>query len=507
MEKYIKIDKLIRNARSGLIVFLVALPLCLGIALASGAPLMSGLIAGIIGGLVVGSISNSKVSVSGPAAGLSIIVFQGINDIGSFQNVGYAIVLSGLFQISLGLIKSGRITDYLPLSVIEGMMSSIGILLIIKQVPYIFGENSYHDIYDAITMHKKHIFHSGAIFLGGLSIILYITFRYFNLERYKAFHIIPFPLLLVAGTSIIALYLRTTPMSLSDSDFVHIKDFVNNYNLFQNLNWQGLALLVQPGTIKLAFIIAIVASIESLLSIEAADKLDPEKSTTNKDRELVAQGIGNIASGFLGGLPITSVVVRSSVNVQSGANSRASAIIHGFYILIAILFMTQLIDLIPLATLATILIFTGYNLAHPQLIKKIYHHGISQFVPFIITIISVLATDLLKGVLIGFISTIFFTLKDHYYVQNKQLNKLNHDNSTIEIKFGSHLTFLLKKQIKSQIHAIPNNSICTLNFGQTIHIDHEIKEIFKDFIRDAIHKNISLVIDDRKNLLEGSSND
>ncbi len=507
MVKFIQINSMLQNARSGLIVFLVAIPLCLGIALASGAPLMSGLIAGIIGGIVVGSISNSKVSASGPAAGLSVVVFQGILDAGSFQNLGYAIVLAGLFQIALGIMKSGRVTDYLPLSVIEGMMASIGLLLIIKQVPYVFGESSYQAVYETITLNEQHLIHSGAILLGGLSILLYMSYRYFKLEQHKIFRLIPFPLVLVVSTSFIALNLRSTSLSLLDSDYVHIKDFVNNYNLFQNFNWQGLSLLLQPVTIKLALIIAIVASIESLLSIEAADKLDPKKSITNKNLELFAQGTGNIISGLLGGLPITSVVVRTSVNVQSGANSKASTIIHGFYILIAILFMTHLIDLIPLATLATILIFTGYNLVNPKLVKKMYNHGVSQFIPFLITIASVLALDLLKGVVVGLISSILFTLKDHYYVQNQQLKLLRNDKSSIEIKFGSHLTFLIKKEIRAQLNAIPNNSVCSLNFERTIHIDHEIKEIFEEYLNEAQQRNIQIITINDKDFLKGVKNE
>jgi MFS superfamily sulfate permease-like transporter len=490
-----------QNMRSGLIVFLVALPLCLGVALASGAPLMSGLIAGIIGGIIVGAISNSNLSVSGPAAGLAVIVYQGIMEAGSFQNFTLAVVLAGIFQVALGSIKAGKITDYLPLAVIEGMMAAIGILLILKQVPYIFGESSYQDVYEAVTLQEKHVVHKGAILLGGLSIILFAGYRYFRLEKLKIFRLLPFPLFLVLGISLIGLSLKTTSLSLLDSDYVHIQEFVKNYNLLQNFSFETLALLFAPKTIKIAFVISIVASIESLLSIEAADKLDPKKLITNKNRELLAQGAGNILSGFLGGLPITSVVVRTSANAQAGATNKSSTIYHGFYIFLAIIFLASYIDLIPLAALATILIFTGFNLAHPKLIKSMYLHGHAQFIPFMMTIISIISLDLLKGVMVGVLSSILFTLKDHYRVQNRQISLKSNDQSTLEIKFGSHLTFVLKKDIKIQLAAIPANSILVLNFDNTIHIDHEIKEIIQNFISEASLKNIQISLVDDKNLL------
>jgi MFS superfamily sulfate permease-like transporter len=483
-------SELALNARSGLMVFLVALPLCLGISLASGAPLMAGLIAGIVGGIVIGGLSNSHISVSGPAAGLAIIVYQGIIEVGGFQNFCYAVVLAGFLQIALGFLKAGKITDYLPLSVIEGMMAAIGILLIIKQLPYIFGEKSYSDLYEIITFHHANKFHLGAMMLGILSVLLFSIYRTGGFASKKIFKIVPFPLLLVLGTSSMAIILKTTSVPLYYEDYVHIQDFIKNFNLWQNFSLSGLGHIIDMPVIKTAFVIAIVASIETLLCIEASDKLDTKKRITDKNRELKAQGIGNMLSGLLGGLPITSVVVRSSANAQSGATHKISTILHGFFILFSIVFLAHLIDLIPLATLAAILIFTGYNLANLKLIKKMYYLGHAQFIPFMTTIVCVIGLDLLKGVLIGVLASIIITLKDHYMVQNQQLKVIKDLDDSIKLEFGSHLTFIEKKFIKNAFDAVPANTLCILNFEKTLHMDHEIEELIETFIREAKNLNI-----------------
>jgi len=483
---------LAKDLKSGIIVSLVALPLCLGIALASGAPLLSGLIAGIVGGIVVGAISDSSLSVSGPAAGLTIIIIQGIQEVGSFQLFLPAIVLAGMIQLFLGFYKAGAFSEYIPLSVIEGMMASIGILLILKQIPFVVGHESYQDLLGVFKEPIKHFHHIGAIIIGLLCITIYSVARRFSLINHTIFKYFPFPLFIIALASLLAFAFKDTLLNLPSGDFVRISEFLKIYHpegFFSEIRFSNI---FQFNILKYGFIIAIVASIESLLSIEAADKLDKKKRNTNKNRELKAQGFGNIISGLLGGLPITSVIVRSSANAQSGAVSKKSTIIHGLLLLMFITLLPSLIEKAPLSALAAILIFTGYNLANPKLFINMYHHGIEQFAPFMITILGILLSDLLKGVALGFISSIFFVLKDHYHLQNKLITKDIDDTSGFHtITFGSHLTFINKKTITRVLNSIDSNSTCYLDFSNTHFIDFETKKLIFDLTTEGIKRGFT----------------
>lgn len=492
---HINTSNVFTNIKSGIIVSLVALPLCLGIAITSGAPVLSGLIAGVIGGIFVGILSDSPLSVCGPAAGLSMIILTGIGEAGSFQNFLPAIVFAGVIQFFIGKFKAGVFSEYIPLSVIEGMMVSIGILIMFKQIPYVIGHKSYDDLYNIFIAPREHIRHLGAVIIGLASIILYISLRKFKLINHSFFKVIPFPLFLITLASVIALIFRHTNLELPEDDYVHIKEFIKSYHpegFFSELTLSNIFSVV---VFKYSIILAIVASIESLLSIQAADKLDHQKRKTDKNRELKVQGIGNIISGLLGGLPITSVVVRSSANAQAGATTKVSTITHGFILLLAITLFPTLIENAPISALAAILIFTGFNLSHPKIFKQMYSHGSEQFIPFISTIAGVLLLDLLKGVAIGAIISILFALRDHYHIQNKLISLKDHENEEGKvITFGHHLTFIDKKGIIDILQSIEPNSKCELNFQKTHHIDYEAKDIILQFINDAPKKDIRISI-------------
>lgn len=491
----INMFKSAKDIKSGLIVSLVALPLCLGISIASGAPMLSGLIAGIVGGIIVGLGSNSSLSVSGPAAGLTIIIVQGIQEVGSFQLLLPAIVLAGMIQIILGYFKAGEFTEYIPHSVIEGMMASIGLLLITKQIPFLIGHTNYDDLWGILKEPEKHYRHIGAILIGISSMCFYFIARRYSLINRSIFKNFPFPLFIITVASLLAYSFKGTLLELPSFDYVRISEFLKSYHpegFYTELRFSNL---FNPIIIKFALIISIVASIESLLSIEASDNLDPKKNITDKNRELKAQGFGNTLSGLLGGLPITSVVVRTSVNAQSGADSKKSTIFHGLYLLIFITLAPNLIEKFPLSALAAILIFTGYNLAHPRLFKDIFSNGIEQFAPFIITILGVLFSDLLRGVALGFISSIFFALKDHYHLQNKLLTMTIDETSGISIvSFGPHLTFINKKNIKRVLNSIAPNSKCILDFSKTHFIDFETKELILHLLKERNHQDIEFEV-------------
>ena len=481
-----------QNLKSGLIVALIATPLCLGIALASNAPLIAGLIAGIIGGVVVSLISDSPLSVSGPAAGLSAIIFQGIIDVGSFEHFTYAIILAGCIQIILSFLKAAKLTDFLPGSVIEGMMAAIGLMLIMKQLPYLFGSQNYTDLKEVFSLSNKA--HWGALFIGAFSFVVFALYRSKILLKDAFFKYLPFPLFLVLISSLIAFLIDTTTLHLFYEDYVHISQLVASYTPFQQFNETSLSLFLNPTIIKYAFILAAVASIETLLCIEATDNLTNDLGKTNRDRELLAQGLGNAISGLLGGLAITSVIVRTSANFESGARSKFAAFFHGIFLLAAIVLIPNLIDKIPLAVLATILIFTGFNLAHPRKFKAMWRHGMEEFAPFMITVVAILSLDLLRGVGIGLLSTVVFILKDHYYIQNQKLKvhtEHHQQEKRLVITFGSHLTFLQKKSIEHKLSSLSPMEYqkVIIDLGSTRKVDHEIKIIIKDFIQKLEEKN------------------
>ena len=501
---------------SGLVVFLVALPLCLGIALASGAPFFSGIISGIIGGIVIGSLSNSSLSVSGPAAGLAALVLGAITSIGDFSLFLCAVLIAGILQILLGFAKLGGIANYIPGSVIKGMLTSIGILIIAKQIPHAFGydKDEKGNITELIPygdedMHEllqplQHI-EVGVFILCLLSIIIMIVWdKPFIRKRMK---FVPGALVAVVITVIInEIWIKTgSTLAVLNEHLVQIKaaGSANEFLSFFTLpDFNGF---LNSTVIVYGIAIAIIASLETLLSIEAIDNLDPERRVTNTNKELFAQGVGNSIAGLIGGLPVTSVIVRSSANVNSGAKSKLSTIIHGMLLLVSIILIPFLLNKIPLSALAAILLLTGYKLAKPSVFTNFWKAGKYQFIPFIVTVIVIIAIDLFavlpvlggKGLLIGVIAGILAAagailhgnLKNSYFFHSEK----HTEGDTIHIRLSEEVSFLNKAAIRQTLDHMPGKSSVILDASNTKYIDYDVLELIKEF-RDikAPLKNIKL---------------
>lgn len=491
---------------SGLVVFLVALPLCLGIALGSGASPFAGIISGIIGGIVVGLISNSNVSVSGPAAGLIAIVLTAIGTLGSYETFLVAVIIAGAIQLLLGLLKAGSISNYIPTNVIEGMLAGIGISIFLKQIPHAVGfdkdfegdesffqfdgENTFTEILKALDYIQI-----GAILITLTSLIILIGWEKFGIQKKIKF--LPGALIAVAAGILLNQFFISSNSSFKIETehlvnlpvFNSFSDFTNAFatpNLSEIFNYQVWIV---------ALTIAIVASVESLLCIEAADRLDPQKRFTNTNLELKAQGIGNILTGFLGGLPMTSVVVRTSANVNAGAKTKASAIIHGVLLLICVVTIPLLLNKIPYATLAAILLLIGYKLAKPAIFKHFYHQGWSQFIPFVATIIGVVGLDLLKGVGIGLAINIFLILRGNLKRAYNFRKEEYTDGDVIHIDLAQEVSFLNKAAIKETLKALPQNSKVIINASDTEYIAHDVIDLIREFKTiNAIENNIELTL-------------
>ena len=487
---------------AGLVVFLVALPLCLGIALASGAPLFSGLIAGIVGGVVVAVFSGSQLAVSGPAAGLTVIVLNAITEIGSYQGFLLAVVLAGVLQIILGFAKAGTIGKYFPSSVIKGMLAAIGVILIMKQIPHALGydadyngdfqfiqsdsENSLTALISALN--KTNL---GAAIISMVSLVILLTWD--KLKSTKL-GMVPAPLIVVIVGIGLNMFFETTHQifTLRDEHLVtvpvanSIGEFVTFFTLpdFSYLN--------QVSVYKAAFTLAIIASIETLLSIEAVDKIDPYKRDTPSNQELKAQGIGNLVSGFIGGLPLTAVIVRGAANVNAGAQSKMSAVIHGLLLLLSAIFIPKVINLIPYASLAAILLVTGYKLTKVSLYKSMLKVGADQFIPFIVTILAIVFTDLLIGISIGLAIGVFYVLKNN--MQNTYSNnmKTRKDNEPIHIILSEEVSFLNKASILQTLEDLPEHSHVIIDGSRSRYIDYDVLEVINDFKDTARFKNIKL---------------
>jgi MFS superfamily sulfate permease-like transporter len=477
---------------SGLVVFLVALPLCLGIALASGAPLFSGIISGIVGGIIVGYLSQSHLSVSGPAAGLTAIVLTSITDLGSFNAFLLAVLIAGLIQLVLGFIKAGTISNYFPNNVIEGMLAGIGVIIILKQIPHAFGydpdfegdesffqpdgQNTFTEIFQVFD----HI-QIGSIVIAILSLTIIILWN--KVAFLRKIKLIP-PALVAVIVSILLneFFIQT------GSNFAIAKEHLVNLPVPKTLE-EFKNILVTPDFTAItnskvwivAITIAVVASIETLLCIEAADRMDALKRFTNTNIELKAQGIGNIVSALLGGLPMTSVVVRTSANNEAGAKSKMSAIIHGILLLISILAIPAVLNKIPLATLAAVLLLVGYKLANPSTIKHFWEKGKYQFIPFIATFGAVVFTDLLKGVALGMIISVIFVLKGNmkraYHFRKEEYK----DGDIIHIDLAQEVSFLNKATIKTTLSEIPENAFVTINASNTVYIAQDVLTLITEF--------------------------
>ncbi|MFD1629736.1 SulP family inorganic anion transporter [Pseudopedobacter beijingensis] len=492
--KYLNAGTIKKDLSSSIVVFLVALPLCLGIALASGAPLFAGLLTGIIGGIVVAAFSGSQLSVSGPAAGLTVIVLNSISSLGTYESFLLAVVLAGLIQIVLGIVKAGSIANYFPSAVIEGMLAAIGIILILKQIPHALGyDASYFSdeastgetgTFSAIVTAVQNL-EPGALFVTLASLAILIFW-----PRFKILSKLPAPLMVVAVGIALALLFNGSALSLSKEHLVQVP-VISNFMEFQNLFiFPDFGSLFNSQVWTVAFTIAIVASLETLLSIEAVDKIDKQKRVSPTNRELFAQGIGNTVSGMLGGLPMTSVIVRSSANVNSGGQTKMSAIFHGIWIIVALAIIPQIINMIPLACLAAILLFTGYKLANIFLFKKMWANGKDQFIPFITTIIAIVATDLLMGVAIGMLIGVYYLLRAN--LRNPYFGKVVNEQKKLHLKLSEEVSFLNKGAIRYTLSHIPHGAKVIIDGSNSKYIDRDVLEIIENFHASAHNRKIDV---------------
>ncbi len=484
---------------AGLTVFLVALPLCLGVALASGAPLYSGILSGIIGGIVVSVISGSQLAVSGPAAGLTTLVSVAIISLGNFETFLLAVIIAGLFQILIGVLKLGVFASYFPSSVIKGMMAAIGIILISKQIPLALG---YHQP-DFWTSGFIQIFTSknflgnlaefnsnitrSAVLISAISLAILIFLKQ---PKNKKFNIIPASLVVVIF-GIVINYLLTyfgSSYALKTNQLVSIPS-----NIFAEIKFPDFSKILSNSEIwKDGILIGILATLETLLCIEAMDKLDKHNRITPVNRELIAQGVGNFLCGVLGAIPLTAVVVRGSANIQAGAKTKVSAFVHGVFLLLSVLLIPFLINLIPYASLSAILILTGFGLTKLRIYKSLFKLGLKQFIPFISTIIIILVTDLLIGVSIGLLISVYYIIKENfkenYNLEKKHLQGLDY----YTLKLHSNVTFLNKVEIKNTLDKVPPYSELTIDGSDVHFIDYDVLEIISDFVTKAHDRHIEL---------------
>lgn len=477
---------------ASIVVFLVALPLCLGIAMASGAPLFAGVLTGVIGGIVVGAISGSSLSVSGPAAGLTVIVFGAITKLGAYETFLLAVVLSGVIQLVLGIVKAGMIGNYFPSSVILGMLAAIGITIILKQLPLAFGmtESNAFDVENGggISAFANTVFSSinwGATIICLLSLLVLIywpTIKYLNK--------MPAPLVVVLIGVGFGYIFQGTSFALFPTHFVSIPT-VSSLAEFQGLFvFPNFGEILNKEVWIVAFTLAIIASLETLLSLEAVDKLDPFKRNSPTNRELVAQGVGNMTSGFLGGLPMTSVIVRSSANVNAGGRTRQSTILHGVWLLIALLAIPSIINLIPLACLAAILLHTGYKLAKPALFQQMFRKGLDQFIPFTITVVAIVFTDLLMGVGIGIVVATCYILRAN--MQNAYKFEITEEQTAV-LTLAEEVSFLNKVPIQQKLYSLPRSvEKVVINGENSKFIDKDVLEVLKDFEQNAMSKGLDI---------------
>jgi len=492
---------------AGIVVFLVALPLCMGIALASGAPLISGLIAGMIGGVVVGFFSGSHLSVSGPAAGLYVIVLGAITELG-FDVFLTAVVLAGAMQLAFGVAKAGFISHYFPASVIRGMLAAIGLLLIFKQIPHLigvdsdaFGEMKFqqadgHNTFDFLFYAFQNP-HWGAVVIGGVIIVQLWLWETRFIKQNRFLKGVPGALVAVLlGVGLNEWFaIAWREGYLEGIHMVQLPNIPEEGGWLNVLRYPDLSGLTQLATYKVALTIAIVASLETLLSLEAVDKLDVLKRQSPRDQELRAQGIGNMVSGLIGGLPMTAVIVRSSANIAAGGRTKLSAIFHGLLLITAVSFFPKLLMHIPVTSLSAILIIVGFKLTKPALFASQWKLGVNQFYPFVITILAIVLTDLLVGIGIGLIAGIFFVLR----AQNKQSFELQknprsdeEEGLEITIQLNKHVSFLNKAELLEILESAPNNSKITIDGTVNESMDHDVEEVINSFADRAEDKKIEL---------------
>ncbi len=500
MFKYIKND-----LPSSIVVFFVALPLCLGIALASGAPLFSGLIAGIVGGIVVGGLSGSQIGVSGPAAGLAAIVLSAIGALGGYGNFLLAVVLGGAIQLLFGVLKAGIIGYYFPSSVIKGMLTGIGIIIVLKQIPHFFGynanpegdfaffqvdgENTFSEILKTVNNISP-----GATIVAVLGLAILLIWDKVLSKKGKIFQLVQGPLVAVAVG--IAFYILTKDhegLSISQEHLVSVPIPEDATSFFAQFSFPNFSAISEPQIWITAFTIALVASLETLLCVEATDKLDPEKRVTPTNRELLAQGTGNMLSGLIGGLPITQVIVRSSANVQSGGKTKMSAIIHGCFLLVSVILIPRLLNMIPLSVLAAVLFIVGFKLAKPALFKTMYGLGWKQFVPFMVTVLGIIFTDLLIGIGLGLaVGIVVILIKSYQNSHFLHIEDKSNGIHKIKMTLAEEVTFFNKGAILKELDQLPEDSYLELDVRKTRYLDNDIVEILEDFSEKARNRNIDI---------------
>ncbi len=505
MKKEFDFSKLKYDLPASVIVFLVAMPLCLGIALASGAPLFSGLIAGMIGGIVVGFFSGSSLGVSGPAAGLAVIVLAAIQDLGSFDAFLVAVVLMGVLQLVMGYLKTGVIAYYFPSSVIQGMLAGIGVIIFLKQIPHAFGydavpegdyrfqqidnENTFSEIF-----HLMDKISYGPMIIAAVSLVILILWEMKFMKKIKLFQLVQGPLVaVVVGVILNAVFSGIETLALAADQKVQIPVAEGINSFFSNFSFPDFSQLSNPQIYITAVVLAVVGSLETLLCVEATDKQDPERRVTPANRELKAQGIGNIMSGLIGGLPITQVIIRSSVNMQAGGKTKLSAIVHGFIILISIIAIPTLLNMIPLATLAAILLVVGFKLARPSLFKMKWKQGYKQFIPFLATILGIVFTDLLVGIGIGIAVSIVFILYHNFKIPILVYNEFQKEGN-ITIELSEDVSFFKKASILKVLADVPNGREVTIDASKTYYLHHDVLEIIEDFVISAKSRNIKVTL-------------
>lgn len=504
-------DKIFQNIRydlpASIVVFFVAVPLCLGIALASGAPLFAGIIAGIVGGIVVGIASGSPLGVSGPAAGLAVIVLDAIGTLGSWEVFLVAVVLAGVIQLIMGYAKLGIIAYYFPSSVIKGMLTGIGLIIILKQIPHAVGYDADYEGDIAFMQPDGETTFSGlarmmdfispgAILITLVSLFILILWEAVLMKKSKIFKVIQGPLVAVfVGVILHLLFLEgVLPFSLNKNQLVNIPESSGLGDFFGQFTMPDFSAITNVDVYIIAVVMAIVASLETLLCVEATDRLDPYKRVTPTNRELKAQGLGNIVSGMIGGLPITQVIVRSSSNISFGGKTKLSTILHGFFILICVITIPHILNLIPLATLAAILFVVGYKLSKPALFRQMYSYGWEQFTPFIATVLGIVFTDLLKGIGIGMVVGIFIILRHNYRNSFYFLKNDVPKGGVYNITLADQVSFLNKGSILQELNHVPDGAKVVIDASRSKVIDFDVVEIIRDFETNAQSRNISVEV-------------
>lgn len=500
-------NELKNDLPAGIVVFFVAVPLCLGIALASGAPLFSGIIAGIVGGIVVGIASGSPLGVSGPAAGLAVIVLASIAALGSWPAFLLAVVLAGIFQLIMGFAKAGFIAYFFPSSVIKGMLTGIGLLIILKQIPHALGydkdpegELSYIQPDGNTTLSSiSNAFNAitpGAVLISAIAIAILIFWDKVLIKKHRIFQIIQGPIVVVVlGIVMNNLYQSgILDFSLAADQVVRLPVANSLTEFLTFFTFPDFTAITNFKVWEVAVVLAIVASLETLLCVEATDKLDPYKRVTPTNKELKAQGLGNVLSGLIGGLPITQVIVRSTANITFGGKTKMSTILHGVFLLISAITIAGLLNMIPLASLAAILIIVGYKLAKPALFNQMYKLGWEQFVPFVATVVGILATDLLQGITIGVLFGIFYTLRHSYRNSHHMKDTVTTEDGiqVHHIELAEEVSFFNKASVIQALEDIPVNSKVIIDFSKSKSVAHDVLELIKDYEVNAKNKNISV---------------